>query len=145
MSNFERRGRDIVSSSRELEKNRIREEILMAEFLRRQELEEEVMRELILEGKIAMQRPEKFLLGSEIRGPVLNRQDVLGLDSRLGVARARSSDGVVFKPVINLQRAEPVRLVSECTLILAFIGSLDFFFPNVLYVLTVGLNLIICI
>ncbi|KAM7459592.1 hypothetical protein LguiA_036586 [Lonicera macranthoides] len=166
MSNFERRGGDIVSSSlnlsieemvtREREKSRIREEILMAEFLRRQELKEEVIRELILEGKIPLQRTEKFLLGSEIRAPVLNGQDVLGLDSRLGGAGARSSDGgidnrlsllnridigmdkkesllnqmevggfggnpfqrqpeavtsgVVIKPVINLQKAEPVRL-----------------------------------
>lgn len=110
---------------REMEKRIIREEILTC-LLRRRELEEEVMRELMLDADIAMMRSEGSLLGSEVQGgQLLNGENwleerLVANHSKGGVTDAfpfQRQPGVTnetaVKPLINLRTGMVMPMVCD--------------------------------
>uniref|UniRef100_A0A5B7BNV7 U1-type domain-containing protein n=1 Tax=Davidia involucrata TaxID=16924 RepID=A0A5B7BNV7_DAVIN len=97
-----RRTSDIVRDSldvrealiaREIEKRRMREDVIMAGLLRRRELEAEVMRELMIEREIALRSGEGLslfdspvsFLHSDLRVPFLNHRVGFGIEGRSAV------------------------------------------------------------
>ncbi|XP_077221867.1 uncharacterized protein LOC143855684 [Tasmannia lanceolata] len=81
---------------RELEKERIREEIIAREIVRKRELEEEVRREMQLEREIARRHADRFSLASSLpleRRVLLQRRvSEARVDDRLCLSEARVED-----------------------------------------------------
>lgn len=88
--------------AREIEKRKIKEEIITYGYLKRRELEEEAIRELILEREIAMRQAEGvslinsplFSLQSGLGGLISNCRDTVALHKRLAPVNRLDGGGI---------------------------------------------------